>query len=117
MKKQIRLSNGKTVNINANLTAMTLFKLEKEEVIDKSFLSSLFSTGGIQNIDLLDTFRTVYAAYRQANPIEFMPFEAFMELYEVDMSESVEIFGAIMKKERKNNMAKGFNHKSRGKKA
>ncbi|MGN4423417.1 hypothetical protein ACTFQN_06110 [Bacillus cereus group sp. MYBK30-1] len=117
MKKEIILTNGETVAINANLTALTLFKLEKEGVIDKSFLGTLFNAGGIQNVDLLDTFRTVYAAYRQANPIEYMEFEAFMEVYEVDMSESFQIFGVIMKKERQNKMSSGFEHKTKGKKA
>lgn len=117
MIKEITLKNSETVAINANLTALTLFKLEKEGVIDKSFLGTLFNAGGIQNVDLLDTFRTVYAAYREANQKEYMEFEEFMGVYEVDMSESFQIFGAIMKKERQNKMAGGFEHKAKGKKA
>lgn len=117
MTKEITLSNGEVVKANPNLTALTLFKLEKEGIIGKGFLGTLLNAGGIQNIDLLDTFRIVYAAYRQANPTGYMEFEAFMEVYEVDMSESFEYFGAVMKKERQNKMANGFEHKTKGKKA
>lgn len=117
MKKQIILSNGKVVNINPNLNAFVLFQLEKEGVIDKSFMGSLFTTGNERNIDLLDAIRTVYAAYRQATPTDYLPFDEFMKVYQVDMKEAVEIFSVIMRKnEPKNNMAKNFNHKARGKK-
>ncbi|MGE6313404.1 hypothetical protein ACQKD6_23665 [Bacillus cereus] len=112
MKKEITLANKEVVSINSNLTALTLFKLEKEGVINKTFLGTLFSAGGMQNIDLLDTFRTVYAAYRQATPKEYMDFEAFMEVYEVDMQEAFEIFGAILGNQKKNKMAQGFQAKA-----
>ncbi|MEB8989593.1 hypothetical protein P4H81_03745 [Bacillus cereus] len=115
MTKEITLSTGEVVKANPNLTALTLFKLEKEGIIDKGFLSTLLNAGGIQNIDLLDTFRIVYAAYRQANPTEYMEFEAFMEVYEVDMSEAFDYFGAVMKKEAKNKMAQGFQDKAKKK--
>ncbi|MGE6615100.1 hypothetical protein [Bacillus mycoides] len=118
MKKQIRLKNGKTVNINPNLTGYTLFQLEKEGVLTKSFMTSLLSTGDIQNIDIFDSMRTVYAAYRQATPMEYMDFESFMKVYEVDVVEALHIFTAIMQKEtKKNGMAQGFKAKKRGKKA
>ncbi|EOO36947.1 hypothetical protein IIU_01550 [Bacillus cereus VD133] len=115
MTKEITLSNGKVVKTNPNLNALTLFKLEKEGIIDKGFLSTLLSAGGMQNIDILDTFRIVYAAYREANPNEYMEFEAFMAVYNVDMSESFEYFGAVMKKEAKNKMAQGFQDKAKKK--
>lgn len=121
MLKTITLTNQETnesreVKVNANLTAWTLFNLEKEGIINKSFLSTLFSAGGMQNIDLLDTFRTVYAAYRQATPKEYMDFETFMQQYEINMEEAFEIFGAILSGKGKNNMAKGFQAKA-GKKS
>ncbi|MED1382066.1 hypothetical protein ACQKFK_15180 [Bacillus mycoides] len=118
MKKQIRLKNGKIVNINPNLTGYILFQLEKEGVITKSFMTSLLSTGDIQNIDIFDSMRTVYAAYRQATPTGFMDFDSFMKIYEVDVMEALHIFTAIMQKEtKKNAMAQGFKAKQRGKKA
>ncbi|BAR81510.1 MULTISPECIES: hypothetical protein [Bacillus] len=118
MKKQIRLKNGKIVNINPNLTGYILFQLEKEGVITKSFMTSLLSTGDIQNIDIFDSMRTVYAAYRQATPTDFMDFDSFMKIYEVDVVEALHVFTAIMQKEtRKNKMAQGFKAKQRGKKA
>jgi len=119
MKKDITLANEEVVKIDANLTALTMFKLEKEGIISKSFLSTLFNinSNGMQNVDLLDAFRTVYAAYRQANPKEYMEFEAFMEVYEVNLEEAFEVFGAIMSNRSKNNMAKGFQAKAdKGKK-
>ncbi|MED2125448.1 hypothetical protein P4V88_05845 [Bacillus thuringiensis] len=118
MKKQITLSNGKVVNINPNLNAFVLFQLQGEGVINSDFLSSLLSTGGnIQNINIFDGIRTVYAAYRQATPTQYMDFESFMKLYEVDMVEVLTIFTEVMRKEKKNNgMANGFHKKTRGKK-
>ncbi|PGE75586.1 hypothetical protein [Bacillus toyonensis] len=112
MKKDITLANGEVVAVNSNLTAWTLFNLEKEGIINKSFLSTLFNAGGMQNVDLLDTFRTVYAAYRQANPKEYIDFKSFMQEYEIDMEEAFEIFGAILNGKAKNNMAKGFQAKA-----
>ncbi|MGR5963377.1 hypothetical protein ACT7DB_33150 [Bacillus cereus] len=62
--------------------------------------------------------RTVYAAYRQATPTDFMDFDSFMKIYEVDVVEALHVFTAIMQKEtRKNKMAQGFKAKQRGKKA
>ncbi|MDA2567551.1 hypothetical protein PDQ34_26980 [Bacillus cereus] len=116
MQKQITLSNGKIVNINPNLNAYVLFQLEKEGVITKTFMSSLLSTGDARNLDLLDAIRTVYAAYRQATPKEYMPFVEFSKVYAVDMAEAMQVFGAIMKKEQNSNMASGFNKNARKKK-
>ncbi|MGG1328629.1 hypothetical protein ABE222_18060 [Bacillus tropicus] len=116
MLEQITLANGEEVKVNVNLTALTLFKLEKEGVIGKSFLGTLLTTGGTQNIDLLDAFRVVYAAYRQATPSEYMGFEEFMEQYEVNMTEAFEIFGAVLGKQKdKNKMAQGFQNKAKKK--
>lgn len=117
MLKTITLTNQETnesreVKVNANLTAWTLFVLEKEGVINKSFLGTLFSAGGMQNIDLLDTFRTVYAAYRQATPNDYIDFESFMKQYEINMEEAFEIFGGILNGKAKNNMAKDFQAKA-----
>lgn len=112
MKKDIVLANEEVVTINSNLTALTLFELEKEGVINKSFLGTLFSAGGMQNVDLLDTFRTVYAAYRQATPKEYMDFKSFMAVYEVDMQEAFEIFGEILGNQKKNKMAQAFQAKA-----
>ncbi|MGX5634675.1 hypothetical protein [Bacillus thuringiensis] len=118
MKKQIVLKNGEMVNIDPNLTGYTLFQLEKEGVLTKSFMTSLLSTGDIQNIDIFDSMRTVYAAYRQANGADYMDFESFMKVYEVDVVEALHIFTAIMQKEtKKNRMVQGFQAKKRGKKA
>lgn len=107
----------KEVKVNANLNAWTLFLLEKEGIISKSFLSTLLSTGGSErNIDLLDSFRVVYAAYRQANPSEYLGFESFMKQYEINMSEAFEIFGAVLGKQKdKNKMAQGFQDKTKKK--
>ncbi|MCQ6306375.1 hypothetical protein [Bacillus cereus] len=118
MINEITLVDGEVVKISPNLTAWTLFNLEKEGVIGKSFLSTLLDTrGGAGNVDLLDTFYVVYAAYRQANVSDYMNFEAFMQKYEVDMTEAFKIFGSVLKKQKdKNNMAKGFQQKA-GKKA
>ena len=117
MQKQITLSNGKVVNINPNLNAYVLFQLQNEGVIGKEFMSSLLSTGNMQNIDIFDSMRTVYAAYRQATPTDYMDFESFMKLYEVDMVEALHIFTAIMRKDKKKNgMAASFNKNARKKK-
>ncbi|PGS62144.1 hypothetical protein COC69_32460, partial [Bacillus cereus] len=112
MKKQIVLKNGKRVNLDPNLAGYTLFQLEKEGVLTKSFMTSLLSTGDIQNIDIFDSMRTVYAAYRQATPTDYMDFDSFMKVYEVDIVEALHIFTAIMQKEtKKNKMAQGFQAK------
>ncbi|GAB6455809.1 hypothetical protein bcgnr5383_53460 [Bacillus cereus] len=106
----------KEVNVNANLTAWTLFNLEKEKIISKSFLSTLLSTGNERSMDLLDSIRVVYAAYRQANGTDFLDFESFMKQYEVDMTEALEIFGSVLGKQKnKNKMAQGFQNKAKKK--
>ncbi|MBJ8054692.1 hypothetical protein JDS87_22775 [Bacillus cereus] len=116
MLSTITLANGEEVKVNANLTAWTLFSLEKEGVIGKSFLSSLLTTGGTQNIDLLDSIRVVYASYRQANQTDYLSFEAFMQQYEVDMTEAFEIFGVVLGNQKhKNKMAQGFQDKAKKK--
>ncbi|WP_267418852.1 hypothetical protein [Bacillus sp. GC_Bacil_1] len=108
----------KEVKVNANLNAWTLFTLEKEGIINKTFLGTLLvAGGGSQNLDLLDAIRVVYASYRQANQKEFLDFESFTKQYEINISEAFEIFGAVLAKEKqKNNMAGNF-QKQAGKKA
>lgn len=107
----------KEVKVNANLNAWTLFTLEKEGIINKTFLGTLLvAGGGSQNLDLLDAFRVVYASYRQANGTDFLDFESFMKQYEINVSEAFEIFGAVLGKEKqKNKMAQGFQDKAKKK--
>ncbi|PGK10539.1 hypothetical protein CN895_23095 [Bacillus cereus] len=107
----------KEVKVNANLNAWTLFTLEKEGIINKTFLGTLLvAGGGSQNLDLLDAFRVVYASYRQANQSDFLNFESFMKQYEINVSEAFEIFGAVLGKEKqKNKMAQGFQDKAKKK--
>ncbi|MGG0360337.1 hypothetical protein ABEY57_13520 [Bacillus tropicus] len=122
MLETITLTNPETketkeVKVNPNLTAWTLFNLEKERIISKSFLSTLLTTGNERSMDLLDSIRVVYASYRQANPNDYLDFESFMKQYEVDMTEALEIFGTVLGKQKnKNRMAQGFKQKA-GKKA
>lgn len=122
MLETITLTNPETkekkeVKVNPNLTAWTLFNLEKENIISKSFLSTLLTTGNERSMDLLDSIRVVYASYRQANLNDYLDFESFMKQYEVDMTEALGIFSTVLGKQKdKNKMAQGFKQKA-GKKA
>ncbi|WP_260445232.1 hypothetical protein [Listeria booriae] len=115
-KGTIRFITGEEVMIDTKIIALTLFKLQHEKIIDGSFLKLLTMTGNQADVDMnLDVFsamRSVYVAYRQANPVEYIGFDAFMEQYEFDYEEVMEIYTAILQKESSSNLAKSFEKKT-----
>ncbi|PNP90618.1 hypothetical protein BMT55_11600 [Listeria newyorkensis] len=115
-KGTIQLTTGEELAIDTKIIALTLFKLQHEKVIDGSFLKLLTMTGNQADVDMnLDVFsamRSVYVAYRQANPVQYISFNVFMEQYEFDYEEVMEIYTAILQKESSSNLAKSFEKKT-----
>jgi len=107
---EIILNEGKekqeVKEVDVNVTSLTLFKLQKEKVIDGTFLKGFMK----QDVDLdpISVFQGVYAAYRQANPKDYIKFEDFLEQYSLDIQTDMEIYFAVISKEARKEFQKNF---------
>jgi len=63
---EIELNDGTVKEVDVNVSALTLFKLQKEKVIDGTFLKGFMQES--VELDPISVFQGVYVAYRQANP-------------------------------------------------
>jgi hypothetical protein len=96
--------------VDVNVTSLTLFKLQKEKVIDGTFLKGFMR----EDIDLdpISVFQGVYAAYRQANPKEYIKFEEFLEQYSLDITTDMEIYFAVISKKARKKFQENFMKKA-----
>lgn len=49
-------------------------------------------------LDMLNLYKMVYVAYRQANMNEYLSYDEFVDLYEFDMEEATQVFYSMMSK-------------------
>lgn len=103
---EITMLDESVQKVDVNVTALTLFKLQKEKVIDGDFLKGFMK----QDIDLdpISVLQGVYAAYRQANPKEHMKFEEFLEAYQLDIETDMQIYFSVVSKQAKKDFQKNF---------
>ncbi|GIN86978.1 hypothetical protein J6TS2_33640 [Heyndrickxia sporothermodurans] len=104
---EIELNDGTVKEVDPNVTALTLFKLQKEKVIDGDFLKGFLNQNG-PDLDPISVLQGVYVAYRQANPKEFMKFEEFLENYSLDIETDMPIYFAVVSKQAKKSFQKNF---------
>lgn len=103
---EITMKDGTVNKVDINVTALTLFKLQKEQVIDGTFLKGFMR----QDVDLdpISVLQGVYAAYRQANLKNYLKFEEFLEAYELDIENDMSIYFAVISKKAKKEFQKNF---------
>ncbi|MED4492831.1 hypothetical protein [Heyndrickxia coagulans] len=103
---EITMTDGTTREVDINVNALTLFKLQKEGVINGNFLKGFMK----EDIDLdpISVLQAIYAAYRQANKEDYLKFDAFLESYELDIENDLAIYFAVISKKAKKQFQKGF---------
>ncbi|PTY79619.1 hypothetical protein B5V89_05075 [Heyndrickxia sporothermodurans] len=114
---EITFNDGTVKEVDVNVTALTLFKLQKEKVIDGDFLKGFMKQE--TDLDPISVLQGVYAAYRQANPKDHLKFEEFLENYEMDIETDMSIYFSVISKQAKKQFQKNFANKtgiSQGKK-
>lgn len=104
---EISFNDGTKAPVDVNVNALTLFKLQKDGVIGRDFLSGLMKQDA-QAPDLVSMLTGVYIAYRQANQKEFIKFEEFLEKYEADVETDMQIYLAIVSRRARDKFQKGF---------
>ncbi len=114
---EITFKDGSVREVDIDINALTLFKLQKEKVIDGNFLKG-FMKGEDVDLDPISVIQGVYVAYRQANKKDYLKFEDFLENYDFNIDTDMPIyFGVISKQARtqfkqhfaKNVVSKGKN--------
>jgi hypothetical protein len=97
---EITLNDGTVKAVDSNVSALTLFHLQKENVIDGNFLKGFMPKKGSSDPDLdpISVLQGVYAAYRQANSKDYMKFEDFLENYSLDIEADFPIYFAVISK-------------------
>lgn len=93
-------------NVDVNVSALTLFKLQKEKVIDGTFLKGFMQTE--VDLDPISVFQAVYASYRQANTRDYIKFEEFLEQYSLDIEMDMGIYWAVISRKAKKEFQKNF---------
>ena len=109
---EISFNDGTVKEVDINVTALTLFKLQKEKVIDGDFLKGFMKKDA--DLDPISVLQAVYAAYRQANPKDFLKFDDFLENYSFDIETDMSIYFAVISKKAKKNFQENFNKKAAG---
>jgi len=107
---EIELIDGQTVEVDVNVSALTLFKLQKEKVIDGTFLKGFMKEE--PDLDPTSILQGVYAAYRQANPKDYMSYQEFLENYVMSTETDFEIYFAIISKEARKSFKENFMKKA-----
>lgn len=106
---QLELINGETVKVDANVTALTLFNLQREKVINGDFLKGFMkSSENDMDLDPIAVLQAVYAAYRQANQKDPLSYESFLANYQLDMETDIEIYFAVISKQSRKLFQKNF---------
>ncbi|KHD85682.1 hypothetical protein NG54_07935 [Heyndrickxia ginsengihumi] len=109
---EITFIDGTVKEVDINVTAMTLFKLQKEKVIDGTFLKGFMKAD--VDLDPISTLQALYAAYRQANKNDYLKFEEFLENYELDIENDMPIYFAVISKKAKKSFQENFAKKVAG---
>lgn len=106
---KIELNDGTEVSIDVNVTALTLFDLQREKVIDGDFLKQ-FLKGDANDIGMepVPMLQAIYAAYRQKNQKDYMSFKDFLANYSLDIEVAIEIYFAVISKEMRKAFQKNF---------
>lgn len=106
---ELELLNGETVAVDVNVTALTLFNLQREKVIDGDFLKGFMkSSENDIGLDPIAVFQAVYAAYRQATPKDYLAFVDFLANYQLDMETDMEIYFSVISKQSRKAFQKNF---------
>lgn len=111
---EIEFNDGTVKEVDVNVTALTLFNLQKEGVIDGIFLQGFMPKKGSNRVDLdpVAVLQAVYAAYRQANKQGYMKFNDFLENYSLDMETDMPIFTSVISKKAKKKFQENFAKKA-----
>lgn len=104
---EITFIDGTVKEVDINVTSMTLFKLQKEKVIDGDFLKGFMKKEA--DLDPVSIMQGVYAAYRQANKKDYLKFDDFFENYLFDFETDGEIYFAVISKRAKKKFQEKFN--------
>lgn len=107
---EITMNDGTVREIDINVNALTLFKLQKEGVINGDFLKGFMKQEA--DLDPISVLQGVYAAYRQANKKDYLKFDQFLEAYELDIENDMPIYFAVVSKKAKKKFQKSFSAKT-----
>jgi hypothetical protein len=107
---ELTFNDGSVKEVDINVTALTLFKLQKEKVIDGDFLKGFMKKD--TDLDPISVLQAVYAAYRQANPKDYLKFDEFLENYSLDIETDMTIYFAVISKKAKKKFQENFNKKA-----
>mgnify|MGYP001026067503 CR=1 FL=1 len=107
---EITMNDGTVREVDINVNALTLFKLQKEGVINGNFLKGFMKED--MDLDPISVLQAVYAAYRQANKEDYLKFDAFLESYQLDVENDLPIYFAVVSRQAKNKFQKSFSAKT-----
>lgn len=96
--------------IDINVNSLTLFQLQKEGVINGTFLKGFMKKEA--DLDPVSILQAIYAAYRQANKKEFIKFEEFINNYTMDIETGIPIYWSVVSKKAKKQFQKSFAEKT-----
>ncbi|EAA0129583.1 TPA: hypothetical protein ACKPC6_002361 [Listeria monocytogenes] len=96
---QIELKNHGMVDIDTQLTAATFMDLQDEGIVDKDFLDKIVNATAEADLPLRLKLNTLYAAYREANKVEYLSYEEFIRSYQIDYIQLTYCIGAVITKQ------------------
>ena len=109
MVKQIEMMDGKNVDIDVRVNALTLLELQNEGIINADFLKAILNGKPKEmNVDPAAIIPAVYAAYRQKHQKEALPYKQFLAQYQLNIETDLEIYFAVISKEYRKKFQNGF---------
>jgi hypothetical protein len=113
---QIEFRDETVKDADENVSALTLFQLQKEGVIDGTFLQGFLPKKNKEDMDLdpISVLQAVYAAYRQANPKDVMSYNDFLANYDLDIEVGMPIYYSVISKKAKKKFQQNFMQKAAG---
>lgn len=94
MTKEITLNNGEKVNIDTRFNIKKLIFINRDFNTDK-LVKVTVGKDDSMDLDFVKIYESVYVAYRQANMNDYLSYDEFANLYDLDIEEAINIYAEM----------------------
>lgn len=94
---EILFNDGKIAKLDTKLNIKKLLRINKDFNTDEfATLTMNTKKEDEMKINIYQGYQAVYIAYRQANMDDYLDFEEFIEKWDFDMSEALEVYTSLL---------------------
>lgn len=111
---KIELNDGTILNLEPKLNIKKLLMINRDFNTDEFAKMSMGK--GSMDITVIQGAKAVYVAYRQANMVDYISFDEFIDKWDFDMEVAVAVYGTMMFKQARDAYQKEFEKANKEKK-